>query len=364
MKTHLVVPVTLMLASLGTPLAHAQSISGRLIDATSGGPIDRAFVVLIAASGTDLERILTDAQGEFTLRAPGAGTYQLRSERIGVKATTFEEIRVPATGTRDLELEVEPIVIRLDAIVIKGDAKKCRIYGEQGLETATVWEEARKALAGVAWSESAEMLTFEIRSYKQFIEANGRPSHTRESVIRRTSVMPFRNPDAQTLHDRGYVIEDSSVYYAPDAEVFFSDVFLSQHCFKLKRDNDYQGMVGLEFEPTKGRDVPDVKGVLWLDEQTASLRWLELGYTSLRSHIRRRHAEARIDFEQLPNGMWFVSSWAIRMPQVEIERPRVAGPTRRQEVLWGFEEDGREVLKVTTTAGQILYEAPEDEKGS
>ena len=199
------------------------------------------------------------------------------------------------------------------------------------METATVWEEARKALSGVAWGESGQVFTYEIQYFNRYFEENGRLYHDQSSTIRRARVMPFTNPDATELHERGYAVErgeveDSSEYFAPDAEVFFSEAFLQHHCFKLQRDGDYEGMVGLAFEPTRGRDVPDVKGTLWLDEESAELRRLELQYTDLRSHLRRRHARANVEFARLENGMWFVQSWLIRMPIVRIDRPRIGGP--------------------------------------
>jgi hypothetical protein len=171
------------------------------------------------------------------------------------------------------------------------------------------------------------------------------------------------------LHEQGYAIErgeveDSSEYYAPDAEVFFSEAFLQHHCFKLERDDDYEGQVGLAFEPTRGRDVPDVMGTLWLDEDTAELSRLEVRYTDLRSHLRRRHARAEVEFARLDNGTWIVQSWLIRMPIVRIDRPRVGGPTRRREQLWGFKEEGSQVLRVLGRGREVLFETSRDTTGS
>jgi hypothetical protein len=331
-------------------------------------PIHRAFIVLLDEAGTEHGRVLTDADGFFSIEAPAAGTYKLRSERIGFRAGLSDAFALAADESHALEMVVDPVVVRLDTLTVSGDSKKCRVVGEQGMETATVWEEARKALTGVAWGESREILTYEIRYFNRYFEGNGRLNHERSSTIRRERVMPFTNPDANELHERGYAIErgeaeDSSEYYAPDAEVFFSDAFLQHHCFKLERDGDYEGQVGLAFEPTRGRDVPDVKGILWLDEETAELRRLELEYTELRSYLRRRHARAQVEFARLENGTWFVQSWLIHMPIVGIDRPRVGGPTRRNEQLWGFKEEGSQVLRVLGRGREVLFEATADTTG-
>ncbi|KPJ91265.1 MAG: hypothetical protein AMS18_09045 [Gemmatimonas sp. SG8_17] len=356
------VALTVPLTLLGSTALTAQAVQGRLIDQMSGSPIDRAFVVLLDAMSVEVGRVFTDAQGRFRVNAPGPGTFHLRSERIGFKATVSDTFNLAAGTTHQIDMRVEPVAIRLDVIEIEGDAKKCRLTTEHGLETATVWEEARKALASVAWSESNQAFTYEIKRYELYYEPSGRPNNETSRIIRRTSVLPFNPPSAAELQERGWVVEEGvedAVYDAPDAQVFFSDAFLDYHCFKLKRDKELQGFVGLEFEPTSG-DTPDVNGVMWLDEQTAELRWLQLGYENLRSHTRERYAEARIEFDRLPTGMWFVKRWYIKMPMVEIRTPRVSGAVYREEILHGYIEEGREVLKVMTVRGELLWEVSPD----
>lgn len=370
--------LAVLVLALWTVNSHAQTVRGTIVDTTTGSPIDRAFIVLLDEAGTERGRVLTDAAGHFSLSAPAAGVYRLKSERIGIAAHTGEPFEVRAGETRDIELRVAPVIIRLDMIVVEGDAKKCRVQEEQGLETATVWEEARKALVNVAWNEVHRTLKFEINSFGRSFNADRRLVHESERTITRESVAPFRNPPPDQLQERGWVLEDnsvtrergqayddSSVYYAPDASDFFSDPFLDNHCFKLKRDNDeeHRGLVGLEFEPVKGSKVTEVEGTLWLDEQSAELRWLEVGYTNLRSHTRERHARARVAFHQLPNGLWFVEEWSIWMPYVEIRVPEIAGMTRREEILWAFKQDGGKVLRVFAPDGKVLYEAPSDQGG-
>jgi len=70
-------------------------------------------------------------------------------------------------------------------------------------------------------------------------------------------------------------IHRSRIYDGIDARVFLSDPFLDTHCFRIRPSRDADGTVGLAFEPVESREVSDVEGVLWLDEQTAELRVLE-----------------------------------------------------------------------------------------
>jgi hypothetical protein len=369
MRTSHVLHILGIVSAVAAGAANAQTVRGTMADSATGRPIEHAFIVLLGDSGEELGRVLTDVDGRFALAAPGPGTFQLRSERIGVKAHVSDAFDLTQGEVKQIDMRVVPVVIRLDMIVVEGDAKKCRIVEEQGLETATVWEEARKALVNVAWNEANETARFEIRSFERSLDGDRRLVDERSRTVTRESVAPFRNPPASELQEYGYVLEDNSitrergrayddtsVYYAPDAQVFFSDPFLDNHCFKLKRDKDYEGLVGLEFEPVKGSKVTEVEGVLWLKEESSELGWLELTYTNLRSNTRERYAAARVEFHQLPNGLWFVSEWWIRMPFVETQVPEIGGLTRKEEILWGFKEDGGEVLRVLTPAGEVLYE--------
>ena len=356
-----VLPFALVTSLVSQSLV-AQTVSGRLIDGLVHVPIHRAFIVLLDDTNSEQGRVLTDPQGRFSLSAPRAGTFRLRSERIGFRAGLSASFELSADESYTLEMLVTPVVVRLDTLRVSGDAKRCRMVGEQGMETATVWEEARKAFRGVAWGESNRALTYEVRYFNRYFQATGRQNHEQTSIVQRARVMPYRSPSASQLQENGYAVEigeseDSSEYYAPDAEAFFSDTFLQHHCFRLHRDDDFVGLVGLQFEPTRGRDVPDVEGTLWLDEQTAELRRLVLRYTGLRSSIRRRHARAEVEFAHLANGTWFVQRWMFRMPIVRIDRSRVFRPSTRQEQLYGFKEEGSDVLRVLDRRGEALFQA-------
>ena len=57
------------------------------------------------------------------------------------------------------------------------------------------------------------------------------------------------------------------------------DAFLDTHCMSLEEGVDEaEGLLGLSFEPTEDRGVPDIRGVLWLGpgERGASVAGLSL----------------------------------------------------------------------------------------
>jgi len=290
------------------------------------------------------------------------GQYGLRTERIGFRSTEVALGRLGPNETREITIRVNQIVIRLDSITVTGDAKECRIHGEQGLATATVWEEARKVLAAVVWGESQRYFTYHTRRYERRLDRRKRVERETDSLFIGNRVVLFRSRPARDLQEYGYAVirPDSFFYYAPDAAAFFSDAFLSQHCFNLQRDDDHPDLIGLQFEPVRGRELPDVGGVLWLDEANAALRHLELRYTHLGSRLMERHAEGRVEFDRLPSGPWFVSAWWIRMPVVSQAPPDISSmQLRPREVLLGYDEDGGEVRLVVDHNRVVVYDRSE-----
>jgi hypothetical protein len=339
--------------------ANAQTIRGSLIDSLTSQPIDNAFVVLRDSNSIEVTRSITNGRGGFSLAAPGPGAYVLRTERIGFGSTEAYLGYLDSAETREVTVRVNPIVIRLGAITVAGDSNECRVHGEQGLATATVWEEARKVLAAVVWGESQRFFTYHTRKYSRRLNRWQSVERETDSLFIGNRVVLFRSRAAQELQEHGYAVirPDSFFYYAPDAATFFSDAFLSQHCFNLHRDDEHPGLIGLRFEPIRGRTIPDVQGVLWLDEGSAELRFLELRYTNLGSRLLDEHAEGMVEFDRLPGGPWFVSGWWIRMPIISRAPPDLwLGQLWPRDVLIGYDEDGGEVQLVVDDNRVVVFD--------
>ncbi len=351
-----VMVATLLCFGVGT--ATAQSIGGALFDRNTRAPVGGAYIVLLNADSLEIARALTDGLGRFRLHAPNTGSYRLRTEVVGFLSSVTGSFHVGIDGVADLELEVVTISLRLDPVFIEGRARECRIIGEQALEVLTVWEEARKALAAVAWSDMQEEFISELERFKR--------TYSSSFVLRReirTStptrhVMPFRSRSAQELEELGYVLieEDSVVYEAPDAEVFFSPPVLQNHCFWIEQRGQGPGSrIGLRFEPVRDNDRPDVSGVFWLDGENGALQRLELSYVNVGVWQRERGAGAELRFQQLPDGRWFVERWWIRMPMVRSVESLKGPIWDFPEAVVGFEEQGGEVMKVYASDGRTVF---------
>ena len=161
---------------------------------------------------------------------------------------------------------------------------------------------------------------------------------------------PFQSRPADELSETGFVQRDGrgQLYFAPDADVLLSDVFLDSHCFRLVQGDgrgESAGLIGLAFEPvsTRGATV-DIAGTLWLDPADSELQWLEFRYENLDPDIRSDDLGGRVEFERVPDGGWIVSEWWIRMPRVAQQRD--GSTDRLRTYVEGFREAGGLVLEV------------------
>ncbi|MCH7717748.1 MAG: carboxypeptidase regulatory-like domain-containing protein [Gemmatimonadetes bacterium] len=341
--------------------ADAQLISGQIVDSTAGVPVAAGFVVLLDEDGIEIARTVSTSQGRFTLLAPRSGTYLLRSERIGYRVSVSPPLRLEAGRTLEYTLQVAALPVRLSDIEVQRE-DECRIRPEEGRQTAILWEEARKALAGASWTASQTRYRYNTVLYERDLDVARRYISAEQTRSRSGySVAPFSSIAAEQLASGGYAVvndDNTYTYYAPDANVLRDDSFLSTHCFRVVRDTrGHPGLVGLAFEPVRGRRLTDVKGTLWIDEQSSELRSLEFSYTNLPYDLYDERIGGTVEFMPLPSGEWIVHRWQIRMPSVGIRVVRGPLGTERRTELQGFRDGGGEILDVTDRRGRTVYSA-------
>ena len=363
------VVATLVLTGLGKS-ASAQIIRGQVVEESSGAPIDAGFVVLLNAAGKEVFRTLADRAGRFTIRAPAAGTYRIRSERIGYRLAVSPDIALATGQTLEYRMSVVAIPVQLSTIQISAESK-CRSSLEEGRNTAMLFEEARKALSAVAWVQSQRYLRVAGRKFVRRLDIDLRVASDSGTPFGGLSRRPITSLPAQELATRGYVYREGDgdyMFWAPDAEVLFSSSFLNQHCFRLQQGHDEtEGLIGLAFEPVGKRDVADIEGVMWLDAQSAALRWVDFSYTHLKFFpVSDKRIGGRVEFLGLDNGAWVVRRGAIRMPVVGTESEQQVNDVRdivrerrvsKRPVITGFKEDGVELTDVLTSDGTRLASA-------
>lgn len=349
----------LALAAAISP-AHAQTLRGQIVEEGTSRPIEAAMISLIDEAGKRVGSAWSDASGRFFLRAPGPGAYTLHVERIGYETAASPVLELAAGQTLDYRMEVPMRAITLDELTAIGDDRRCVVRpDETSAQTARVWEEARKALDATLRSETERILRFEGATYRRRLDPDR--GRVLEETIRPLSGyyrQPFESRPAEELAREGYVraVEGGRFFdfFAPSAEVLLSDSFVEHHCMRLVAGRgETEGMIGLAFEPVRGRDIPDIKGTFWLDPYSARLRFLEFTYVAPETRFPTIGAGGRVDFATLPNGLWFVRRWSIRMPLVEsVLVPGGGGDARRR--VTAIQEDGGEVVRVYPPSGEPI----------
>ncbi len=343
--------------------ASAQTVSGRVIENGTGRPLAGAFVVLLDDAGTQRDGVLTDSAGSFSITAPGPGSYTLRADFIGHASPQSPPLTLAAGQTLSFLLKADVYAIPLAGLQVRG-RQRCERQPRAGETTARLWEEARKALAVAAWVQSRTTLRFRIARYHRILDPVRMRVIDEQRTVRAGYGMasPFRSISAEQLADSGYMragpANEYFMYYAPDADVLLSESFVDLHCFHVRTEKPPEpGWIGLAFEAIR-RDRPDIRGVLWLDRETAELRTIEFHYVNLPWDVDPAAQGGFIALTRVPTGPWIVSRWWIRMPRMAEQRLTLFGqPSRASFMLTGVEQEGGEVLEVRNSAGQSLLRA-------
>ncbi|TVP43055.1 MAG: carboxypeptidase-like regulatory domain-containing protein [Gemmatimonadales bacterium] len=97
----------------------AQSVTGRVVDAESRAGVPSAQVALLVG-GEVHTSVETDADGWFTLRAPGSGDFLLRTRALGYAERAADSVRVEPREMLEVEVELARQAIALDPITVTG----------------------------------------------------------------------------------------------------------------------------------------------------------------------------------------------------------------------------------------------------
>jgi hypothetical protein len=349
-----------VLLSASAPL-RAQTVTGHLLD-PGGKPVSLVLVALLDADGHQRAAGLTDASGAFRIRAPAPGRYTLRAERIGYASAASPAFDLRDGETREQQLTASDQPVALQTLTVTPQTRRCAVRPGAGVATAALWEEARKALNATAFGQRERLFRYDVVMWNRDLDP-----HTLEVLHdeRRTASgdanSPFVSAPPAQLSREGYVRRiagDTLVFSAPDADALLSDEFLNDHCFKVATTADDASLVGLEFQPTSGRSVSDIRGVLWLDRQTAELRRLEYAYVNGPREAEMQGVGGRVEFARVEGGPWIVKRWNIRMPGTRLESRRENGTAVTALMVERIREAGGEVTRAAPRAGAAVTFGP------
>lgn len=300
--------------------AGAQTIGGRVLDSASARPLSGVLVVLLDAGDAARARDLTDADGAYHLSA-AAGEYRIRTLRIGFRPFTTAPLRLASGESTRRDIVIASTPVKLDTVRVLS-RNPCRVLDEGGGATGEIWQQARTAitaaqLTALAKGYDAALMTYERTMAPNLVEVKKRAAFLRSG----RTLRPWVTLSLDSIDKIGYVFrrgDGAMIYNAPDLEMLLSDDFAGTHCFRVAREGVGDGgRVGIAFEPTRERVVPEISGTVWLDAKTAELQQLEFRYVNIGPDLARGSAGGDMSFARFRNGGWSISRWNIRMPVLE-----------------------------------------------
>jgi hypothetical protein len=218
-------------------------------------------------------------------------------------------------------LTLTGIPFSMAAVRIVGRAE-CRAI-DDAATTFAVWEQARTALTAAQITARARAVTATTVTYERTMDPDFRQILEQSTAIHSEFVTePWQSLAARTVRQVGYVTTDrdgSTTYSVPGLDVLLSSTFLEDHCFSLTNGDDKR-RIGISFEPTRERgakrDIGEIRGRIWLDRASSELRSLDFRYVNV-SPEQEANSGGAMEFVRLKNGAWAISSWNIRMPELE-----------------------------------------------
>ena len=294
--------------------AQQQSVVLRVRVEAAGQAVAGALVALLDQRNAVVSERLTGERGSQAFRIV-PGTYRVRVRRIGFYPFTSDTIRI--TADRDLVLRVDSRAVMLRGVVVTASSRCARV-GDSATELGLVWSEVLKALRASELTREDASVFARTRQYHRITRRD--TLLFADTVIRDVHApRPFVALDPRRLAREGYVRgneRDGWEYFAPDERVLLSDEFAATHCLRLTRDRSRPGEIGVGFEPAPRHRVPDIAGVIWVDERSAELR--EVVFRYVRAGLLERFgAGGRTKFVRTPAGAWLVSEWQLRAPMIE-----------------------------------------------
>lgn len=340
-------------------MAHGQSLLVQVTDADSDRPVRGALLTLEDPTGTRTGSGLTSSSGRSLFEDLAPGRYVVTAELIGYTTGT-REVTVALGEPALVEIALATRAIELEGIRVEAEGR-CDVRPAAGLTVAEVWDEVRKALEAARWTDEKGVYQYRTRRYERSVdEETGRVSDERTRFGRAYQRTPYLSRPVEDLLENGFVQDPDDTpggasYFAPDASVLLSDPFLDSHCMRLIiGEDDESGMVGLAFEPIRGRRVPDIAGTFWVDPVTWELGHLEFAYVGTRPDIETHGIGGEVRFQPLPDGTWIVSEWNIRTPLFALGRD---GRGRETVYQYGYHDTGAVVLSVREPGGDALFTA-------
>lgn len=308
-----------LLSALAQAPAHSQTVSGT-VRAQGGAPLSQTTVVLTTADGAIVRGAVTSDDGTYTLRAPAAGRYRVKTRRIGFTPDSVD-VSLPAAATVAFSPTLRPYAARLTAVRV-GAASACVTSASIAARTAQLWNDVQAALTATAIAAQPAgdtHLAFVLRRVTRVVDPATSLVLRSRTWDLQGSGEPYVSLPAASLANEGFIQpgRDSTLYAAPDASTLASGAFARSHCFyAVSPDSAHPSAIGLGFRPVRHGASRDVQGVLWVDTASAELRSLEYHYTGRfpSTSLGLAAPSGVVEYGKVGSGAWIVQHWLVSVP--------------------------------------------------
>lgn len=316
------------------PAAVSGQVIRGVVRADPGESVEGVLILAIDSLGATRLTRITPADGRFLFSLPVGGTWVVRAERLGF-GTGEEEVRMTSGDTLDLAIHLSSTPIEMEGLDVIVEGPRCpNTSVSPGV--AELWSQAREMLTAISVSAAAESTTYSVSIRKRDYRPGGfgRGSVEIESVdtVHAVGRMPMQSAPAAFLMREGFIVpsNDTVSYYAPDAEVLLSDLFLSTHCFQERAHPSDPRFAGLGFEPADPARM-DIRGTFWIPETGEALPFVEFTWTrhpwelmevrrpgtSMRA-VRKADLSGRtggrLELRPVHGVGWIIQRWWMRWP--------------------------------------------------
>jgi hypothetical protein len=271
-------------------------VLGRIVRETDGEPLLEALIVLLDESGRERARTVSSPTGGFELRAPAAGLYRVRVQRIGDRGWETPPFHLAAGQFSRPTLRVPDRPFELRELRALARRPRCGMTLGDASVGATLLEAAQTALALAEAEATKGRRRYVTETYRRTVPEDGPP---RDSVVSRGELAgwPIQSADPDSLRTEGFVQGQwpapnivtqgpqlGPTYFGPDARVLFTDWFLGTHCILIDtmagQSDDGTRLVA-RFQPAKGtRSTAALFGSLVFDRATLALQSLRFQFAA------------------------------------------------------------------------------------
>lgn len=351
-------------AIFASPSITAQELRGTLLQPDGVTPASGAVVMMTHPTIRDsiVARTVSGDRGTFALKAPSAMTVRLRILRIGFQAMELGPYTLATGAAQHVPVTLSDNRVTIAAFDVR-EKNRCEKKPHGAMLVAQLFDQARAALINSASTVNGISTDVVLTQFERNEDRNGRLiGDISRTAVSGTASRAFGSISAKALARNGYVVEqaEGTIMYSPDADVLTSASFIEQHCLFLVDGTDSKAsMIGIGFRPVSAkRDFVDIRGTLWVDRNSAALKYVEYLYEGLPVEFARLKLGGQVNFAMTAAGYWFVSGWEMRKPRMtgtgnmNPDRARVANSGR--PAIAGVQIIGGEVQSLQLS-DQLLY---------